>query len=195
VSELFTGAGFRAVEMDAGDVPRLAAFYAANPEYHLIVAGGPAPPAEAREDFEMSLPEGWPCSRKWPVLFEGADGVAGVATMVQDLFAPGIWNIGLFIAATSLHGSGRPRAMYVALESWMKGKGARWSRLGVVDGNARGRAFWARMGYTPVSVRENFRIGRLSHRLHVLVKPLGDADWDWYRRAVPRYAGGAPGEV
>jgi RimJ/RimL family protein N-acetyltransferase len=187
VNELFAGPGFRAIEMEAADITRLAAFYAANPEYHRIVAGGPATPTEAQEDFVAPLPEGWAFTRKWPVLFEDESGeVVGMATLVQDLFAQGVWNVGLFIAATVLHGSGRPRSMYQELEAWMARQGARWLRLGVVQGNARAIAFWERMGYHRVRTREGYRIGLLEHRLHVMVKPLGEADWEAYRRAVPR---------
>lgn len=187
MNELFAGAGFRAVEMEAGDVPRLAAFYAANPEYHHIVAGGPAPPGEAQEDFDARIPDEWSHTRHRMLLFEGEEGaVLGVASLLQDPSAHGAWNLGLFIVATSLHGSGRAQAMYGALESWARDLGARWLRLGVVDGNARGRAFWRRMGYVPVRTRDGYRIGCLSHLLHVMVKPLGDPDWEAYRRAVPQ---------
>lgn len=184
---LFAGAGFRAIEMETADVPRLAAFHAANPEYHRLVAGGPAPPAGAQEDFDAPLPEGWSFTRKWPVLFEDEDGATiGMATLVQDLFAAGVWNLGLFIAATALHGTGRAREMYLALEIWAASQGARWMRLGVVERNARGAAFWRRMGYSQVRIREGYRIGALEHRLLVMVKPLERPDWEAYRRAVPR---------
>ena len=112
--------------------------------------------------------------------------VIGMADLLQDLFAEGIWHVGTFIAATSLHGTGRPHEMYGAMETWMAAAGARWLRLGVVEANARGAAFWRRVGYSPVRVREGFEIGGRKHRLHVLAKPLGEADWEAYLRSVPR---------
>jgi ribosomal protein S18 acetylase RimI-like enzyme len=184
---LFEGEGFRAVEMRAEDVPRVARFHAANPDYFMIVYGEPAPAGEAQSDFDARLPEGFPHRRTWMLLFEDPAGsVIGVASLVQDLFAAGVWNVGLFITAAALHGNGTPHAMYHALEAWMKIQGARWLRLGVVDANKRGAAFWKRMGYTQVRQRENYVLGPRTHLLHVMVKPLADADWDWYRRAVPR---------
>jgi RimJ/RimL family protein N-acetyltransferase len=181
------GAGFRAVEMGAADVARLAAFFAGNPEYHLVISGAPAAPAEAQEEFDSLPPAGFPYERKWMLLYEGDDGaVIGMASLLQDLFAPGIWNIGLFIAATALHGTGRPKGMYHAMEEWMASEGASWLRLGVVEPNPRAAAFWRRVGYSHVRIREDYEIGGRKHRLHVMAKPLAEADWMWYLQAVPR---------
>jgi len=68
----------------------------------------------------------------------------------------------------------------------MKARGARWSRLGVVDANARGQRFWRRMGYTEVRQRPDYETGGRRHLLRVMAKPLGPADWERYRRLVPR---------
>lgn len=190
---LFSGEGFRAVEMFAFDVPRLQAFFEANPAYFQAVSdAGPGPNA-AREDFEAAPPADWPCQRKWMVLFVDGEGeVLAMADILAGLFAPAVWHVGLFIAATSLHGSGRPGALYEALEGWMKGRGARWLRLGVVERNERAARFWRRMGFSEVRVREGCEVGGREHRLHVMAKPLAAADWDWYHRQVPRDRPAAP---
>ena len=173
--------------MQVEDVPRLAAFYAANPEYFMLVYGAPAPADEARIEFDDRPPDDFPYTRKWMLLFGNDDGnVIGVASIIQDLFVPGVWHVGLFITAAAIHGTGLPRAMYDALEAWMKARGAQWLRLGVVDANTRGAAFWRRLGYIEVRCRESYVLGPRTHLLHVLVKPLAAADWDWYLNAVPR---------
>ena len=190
---LFETPEFRALELEAASVPRLASFYADNPEYHVTVAGAPAGPNAAQEDFDARPPEAWAYTRKWVLLFEDDEGAAvGMADLLQDLFEPGIWHVGLFIVATRWHGSGRAQAMFGTLERWMVGQGARWLRLGVVDGNARGSAFWRRVGFAEVRTRENYEVGARRHRLQVMVKPLGEPDWAWYRKAVPRDRPGAP---
>lgn len=189
---LFTGEGFRAVEMFAFDFPRLQAFYDANPPYFLTLTGAPAGPGEAQDDFHARPPAGWPYQRAWRLFFLGLDGtVIGYADVLAGLFAPAVWHVGLFITDTAMHGTGRPAAMYTALEAWMKARGARWVRLGVVERNARAERFWRRAGFTPVRERDH-EAGGQRHRLRVMAKPLGAPDWDAYRRQVPRDHPDAP---
>ncbi len=190
---LFAGPGWRAVEGFALDVPRLQAFFDANPEYHVTVSGAPAGPGEAREDFHAMPPAEWPCTRKWVLLFVDDGGaVVGMADILADLFARGIWHVGLLIVATGLHGSGAAQAMYAGLEGWMRASGARWSRLGVVECNLRGERFWRQVGYREVRQRSDYPVGARRHLLRVMAKPLGHADWDRYFGAVPRDRPEAP---
>ncbi len=184
---LFAGSGWRAVEGFAFDVPLLQAFFDANPEYHVTVSGAPAGPGDAREDFHAMPPAEWPCARKWVLLFVNEEGaVVGMADILADLFAPGIWHVGTFIVATRLHGSGAAQAMYAGLERWMKDSGARWSRLGVVECNLRGERFWRQVGYREVRQRRDYALREKRHLLRVMAKPLGRADWDRYFEEVPR---------
>jgi GNAT superfamily N-acetyltransferase len=184
---VFSGEGFRAVEMFAFDVPRLFAFFQANPLFHQAVAGGPATLESVREDVAARPPPEWPFTRKYMLLvIDDAGGVIGAADILSDLFAAGVWHVGLFVVATALHGTGRPHAIYAALEAWMKARGARWLRLGVVDANPRGERFWRRVGYTEVRQRPDYETSGRKHLLHVMAKPLGPADWERYRRLVPR---------
>lgn len=190
---LFEAPGWRAVEAFAFDIPLLQAFFDANPEYHLAVSGAPAGPGEAKEDFHSMPPAEWPCTRKWVLLFvDGEGAVVGMADILADLFTPGIWHVGLFIVATRLHGSGAAQAMHAGLERWMSASGARWSRLGVVECNLRGERFWRQVGYREVRQRGDYLVGKKSHLLRVMAKPLGRADWDRYFDEVPRDRPGAP---
>lgn len=184
---LFSGEGFRAVEMFAFDAPRLQAFFEANAAYFLALSGAPAGPREAEECLASRPPDGWRHQRKWMLFFVDADGaVIGMADLLAGLFAPAVWHLGLFVAATPLHGGGMPHAMYAGLEAWVRSRGARWVRLGVVERNVRAARFWQRVGFTEVRVRPDYEVGGGRHRLHVLAKPLGAPDWEWYRRNVPR---------
>lgn len=190
---LFAGPGWRAVESFAFDIPLLQAFFDANPDYHMAVCGAPAGPGAAREGFEAMPPPEWPCTRKWMVLLvDGEGAVVGMADLLADLFSPGIWHVGLFIVATRLHGSGAAQAMYAGLEGWMRTSGARWSRLGVVEGNLRGERFWRQVGYREVRQRPDYPVGEKRHLLRVMAKPLGRADWERYFDAVPRDRPEAP---
>lgn len=185
---LFRAGGLAVAAMAPAEVPQLQSFYEANPGYHRLVGGAAPAPDEARRDFEARPPADWALGGKWMLLGRDAEGrVAAVVDVLEDLFAPGIWCVGFFMVAERLHGTGAAAALHEGLVGWMRERGARWSRLGVVDANERALRFWRARGYRLLRLRHDYPVGRLSHTLHVLALPLHDApDWDAYRRLVPR---------
>jgi hypothetical protein len=190
---LFAAGPYRAFELGARDVPRLQRFYDANPEYHLLVKGEPPGVAEAQKDFDDRPPAGWPYEKRWLIGFvDEGDAMVAVADVVSNLLAEGVWHVGLFIVATSLHGSGAAQAIYAGLESWMRAAGARWVRLGVVDCNERGARFWHRCGYREVRQRHGVPTETREHTVHVLVKPLANGPLAEYLEIVPRDRPEAP---
>lgn len=187
MTALFAAGPYRAIELAEADIPRLQRFYEENPEYHLRVEGRAPGPDTAREDFHGRPPPGWPYTRKWVLAFEDERGaMAGMADLLSDLHASSVWNIGLFIVATRLHGGGAARRMHDGLEAWMRANGARWLRLGVVEGNARGERFWERAGYLEVRKRYDYAVGARTATLRVMVKPAPGAGLDEYLALVPR---------
>lgn len=190
---LFPGPAFRALEIGAEDIAGLQRFFEANPEYFVTV-GGEGPGAdEARKEFEETPPKDWTWERRWLIRFVGEDdAMVGMAQVVSNLHAEGVWHIGLFIVATSLHGSGAAQAMYAGLEAWMLRNGARWLRLGVVEGNGRAQRFWERLGCREVRTREGVRIGRRISAVRVMVKPLADGRLPEYLDMVARDRPEAP---
>ena len=115
---------------------------------------------------------------------EGA--VQAVADIVSDMLAPGVWHVGLFIVATARQGNGDAQVLYRSLEAWARQNGAHWMRLGVVAGNVRGQRFWDRMGFVEVRRREAVTMGRLTHTLRVMAKPVAGGSFDDYLALVPR---------
>ena len=184
---VFSGAAFRAFEMGIEDAPRLQEFFESNPEYFLAVGGVGPSPAQAKEEFEDLPPAGMPFRKMWLLEFRGRDGpMAGMATVVSDLIAEHVWHVGLFIVATSLHGSGAAQDMYACLESWMRGQGARWSRLGVVQGNLRAERFWEGQGYSENRTRLVEAAGRRTNTVRVMAKPLAGGSLSDYLALVAR---------
>lgn len=190
---LFSGPSFRALEIGEDGVPELQRFFEANPEYFRIV-GGEGPGADtAREEFEDRPPAGWPYGRVWLVRFvDGAGNMIGVAEVVSNLLAVGVWHIGLFLVATSLHGSGVARVLYAGLEDWMRRGGARWLRLNVVVGNDRAERFWERAGFREVRRRGGVEIGRRINTVRVMTKPLANGPLAEYLQMVARDRPEAP---
>ena len=184
---LFATHSFRCSELRAGALPDLQAFLERNPEYHLAVNGKAPGPHEAREEFESLPPAHWPFEKKWMLRFTGSDGeMSGMADVLSNLFVEGVWHIGLFIVATRLHGQGAAYAMYDALEAWMRSQGARWSRLGVVEGNGRAERFWEKVGYVEVRKRLAIEMDDRVNDVRVMAKPLAGATLSEYLAIVAR---------
>jgi GNAT superfamily N-acetyltransferase len=187
VSALFSAGAFRAIEMTAADVPALQRFFEANPGYHVAVNGEAPGSGAAQQEFDQQPPAGWPFEKRWLLkLVDGHGAMIGIVDLISNLFAAGVWHVGLFMIATSLHGGGAARALYDALEAWMRERGARWLRLGVVIGNSRAERFWEKAGYQDVRKREGVEMGKRVNALRVMAKPLGEPDWAAYLASVPR---------
>jgi GNAT superfamily N-acetyltransferase len=185
---LFEAGPWRARPMGAGDAPWLQAFLDANPLYFVTVNGRPAGPGDALAELTERPPADMTYRElHWLAFVDEAGSLQGVANVLSDLLAPGVWHTGLFIVATALHGTGAARMLYEALEAWMRRDGAQWLRLGVVLGNARAEAFWQRAGYSEVRQRSNVDTGGRLNTIRVMAKPLAvDAFFEDYLAMVPR---------
>lgn len=184
---LFETDRHRAVELGREHLSVLQAFIAANPEYYLETSGAPPLPTQAQEEFDYDLPAEWTFRKKWVLAFLDADDrVIGMCGLISDLFAPGVWHIGLFVVATTLHGRGTAQKLYRALEAWIHGRGGRWIRLGVVEGYARAERFWERLGYVEVRKRHGVAMGQRTHTVRVMVKPLASDTLSAYLELVAR---------
>lgn len=177
----------RAIELTSLDISRLQEFFDLNPEYFFMMNGEGPGPGEAHEEMHGELPAGWPYTKKWIIGFEAnAGSLVGMANVVSDLLAPGVWHIGLFMVATTMHGSGEARDIYQQLEHWTCRKGARWLRLGVVIGNERAERFWERNGFVEVRTRDDVEMGKRINSLRVMSKALAGGSVAEYLLLVSR---------
>jgi RimJ/RimL family protein N-acetyltransferase len=184
---LFAAGTVRAVELRADDIPALQRFFEQNPDYFICVNGQPAVANEAHEEFHSSLPEGWSFTRKSILGFvDEAGTMVGMANIISDFLAPGVWHIGLYMVATNLHGRGTARALHERMENWMREAGAHWLRLGVVAGNMRAERFWERLGFVEVRQRHGIAMGSRVNTVRVMAKPLGPATLTEYLALVSR---------
>jgi GNAT superfamily N-acetyltransferase len=190
---LFSVGTLQALELGPAEVPALQRFFDANPAYFQTIGDQPPGPDEARQEYEDLPPAGMTFSRKWLIGFYDASGadLLGMATVLSDLISPGVWHLGLYIIASSLHGGGQAQALYQALEDWAIAQGAEWMRLGVVQGNTRAERFWCRQAYQPLRLRTGIVMGQRTTSVVVMLKPLrgqilpGPA-LDAYLNLVPR---------
>ena len=186
-SPLFSAGDLRAVALQAKDIPDLQRFLEANPEYFLAVQGDLPGPEEAASQFHNELPASYTYTKRWLLGFvDDAGSLAGMASLVSDFSAPGVWHIGLFIVATERHGSGDAQALYRALEQWMNRSGAQWVRLAVVEGNVRAERFWEKAGFTEVRKHYAAEMGQQLNTLCVMAKPLAGGALAEYYALIPR---------
>jgi len=175
---LFSAGGLRAQALDASELPELQRFFEANPLYFETVNGAPPRPDEAAQEFHDRPPAHMPYDRVWVIgVRDDAGDLVAMASVLENLLAPEVWHIGLYIVATHLHGSGSAAALHDGLQAWIVANGARWIRLGVVAGNARALRFWTKLGYVEVRQRQG---------MSLRVKTLGDASLADYLQRVER---------
>ena len=187
MTPLFEVAGLRAVEYGRPELPRLQAFFEANPGYFEAVNGTPVRPDEAQQEFDDLPPPEMPFRQRWIIGFEADGGAAqAIAIVLADFIVPRVWHVGLFIVASALHGQGLAGRAYAALEDWMRGQGAHWLRLGAVVGNTRAERFWPKMGYREVRRRLGVQTGVKTSTVIVFVKPLGEATLAGYLQLMER---------
>ncbi|MFO1251853.1 MAG: GNAT family N-acetyltransferase [Inhella sp.] len=188
------GPGWFGVPIDGADAEELQRFLEANPDYSRLVAGRDWLPGEALSELTERPPADWPQGplRHLAVLDAESGAWRGYLNWVEDLLAPGVWHIGLFLIDARSHGSGLATQVFDAWAAHAQAQGARWLRLGAVVGNARAEAFWRRQGYRDVRLRDGIPMGLLSQQVRVMVRPLGSADLASYLQAVPRDRPEAP---
>jgi len=185
---VFEAAGYCAEVARRDDIPALQVFLETNPAYTRLVEGREVASDAAATEFDDEPPAAFAFDRRWLLLVrERASGeLVGVIDLVKDLLAPGIWNVGLFLIAERLHGSGVAAELHAALQHWMHGQGARWLRLNVVDRNLRGARFWRRQGYTFICPREWAAPSGRVNTVWTLVKPLAGESLAGYLGAQTR---------
>jgi GNAT superfamily N-acetyltransferase len=183
----FAPGSFRVSPLVASDVPALQAFFEENPDYFLAVNGEPPRPCEAQEEFDDLPPADMSFNERWLIGFTDPAGkLVGFAGALSDILAARVWHIGIFIVASSLHGTGAASALYDTLERWMAANGAAWIRLGVVEGNVKAERFWRKTGYREVRKRLGIAMGSRTNDVRVLVKPLGSGSIAEYLSLVER---------
>jgi RimJ/RimL family protein N-acetyltransferase len=184
---LFTAGAVRARVLRADEVPALQRLFEANPEYFLAIHGIPPRADEAQQEFDDVPPAWMNYGARWVIgLVDEAGALVGTAGVLSDFLVPGVWHVGLFMLASERHGSGLAAALYSAMEAWMQRGGARWVRLGVVQGNAKAEAFWAKMGFIETRKRFDADTGVRRHTLRVCVKPLAGQTVEGYLALMER---------
>lgn len=184
---MFTIGDIAAFALGEADIPHLQRFFERNPEYFITVGGDLPQHDTAKNEFFDRPPAEMPYDKVYVLGFLDAAGdLVAMTSLVENLFAKHVWHVGLFVVATSLHGAGIAHAFYAALEEWLQKQGALWIRLGVVKGNVKAEGFWRRQQFVEVRCRHDVLIGKLTHTISVMIKPVSDRDLNEYLKVVSR---------
>lgn len=175
------------VDLTSHGEATLQVFFETNPLYFLAVHGEPAQSNEAHEEIYGALPADLPYTHKYVFGYQDSSGeLVAMANIISDLLAHAVWHVGTFIVATARHGTGDAQILYGSLEQWARQAGARWMRLGVVQGHARAEVFWERQGYLQVAERNGIAMGRNMNTVRVMAKPLVGQSLSEYYALVTR---------
>jgi GNAT superfamily N-acetyltransferase len=193
VAILLSTANFQAREMIEDEVPQLQLFFEENPAYFEAVHGQGPTPQEGQQEFDDFPPADMPFGKRWMLVVTGTDGQwMATVQLLSDFLAPAVWHIGLFIVATPLYGTGIARTIYDAMELWMRNQGARWVRLGAVEGWGKAENFWRKMSCPQVRSRDAVAIGQRVNNGRMMAKPLTGGAISDYLQMVKR---GNPGHA
>lgn len=172
------------------DIEALARFCRDNPAYDIFLTGELPNEAEWVEDFLTDLPPPeFNARATYKLVASAADDPSKIKAIIDvtlDMLAIGVGHISLFQVAERCHGTGLAHDLYRGLEDWLAREGSKVIRLGVLDGNSRGMAFWTRHGYQETRTRIGTAPTSKQRHSHVMFKPLLPMSLDQYRTLVPR---------
>jgi GNAT superfamily N-acetyltransferase len=140
-------------------------------DYYRLWKGRAACAADVDEIFENIPPGCDPALSHRLGFFEGAE-LVGVAELSFGFPAESDAYLGLMILAPHARSRGLGPLFLAEVEAIARQHGAPALYLAVLEQNPRGRAFWARSGFTPTGVQREMVENGIHHRLFRLKKPL-----------------------
>jgi GNAT superfamily N-acetyltransferase len=155
--------------LDAAEVPLVAGFYRAAPDYWLLAEGAVDPDRQAAAFFTDCGPGCDPAQSDRLGLFLGPI-LSGVADVCYGFPEPSDAYLGLMLLGPWAQGQAHGRTFLTHIERLARDRRAPRLYLAVLEANPRGRAFWLREGFCPTGLSR--RDDDTGHVLHRLVKAL-----------------------
>jgi GNAT superfamily N-acetyltransferase len=117
-------------------------------DYYRLHEGRDVTPSEARDEWD-DLPDAAQRTDKHVVgLYAGE--LVGVVEVLCDWPRAATWNIGLLLLDPAVRGRAAGTQIVEAIDARAAEAGADTLRISVIPENARGMAFWRRLGFHPV---------------------------------------------
>lgn len=127
---------------------------------------------DAGHHILFDLPGGKALKDKYVYGMYSENGILiAVIDTIKNFPVTGEWTIGLLMIDPKERGKGFGRKLHALLSTWiLKEQGTRL-RIGVIEENLKGAAFWRQMGYTEVK-RVKGTYGNKEHMVIVMDLPL-----------------------
>ena len=160
----------------AADLGRVEAIYGAAADY-LALESGLTPAEAARAFFEDRPPASVEVPLKFGIVGDGGELVA-IGDLAFDYPERGDVYLGLLLLVPAARGAGLGSAILSEIQRFARQRGAARLLLGVIDDNARARAFWERQGFKQAQTSGPHALGHRRHIVHRLILPLADTASD-----------------
>ena len=134
-----------------GDLPALLEFCLGNAAYYSFIRCTPDR-ENLREQLTILPPGAAPEQKRFLGRWEG-DDLTAILDVILDWPRPGVAYVGWLMVAQPRQGCGIGWQTVELLAAQLKTKGYHTLRLGCVEDNLPGLAFWRRCGFTPTGER------------------------------------------
>ncbi|NCB73391.1 MAG: GNAT family N-acetyltransferase [Clostridia bacterium] len=119
-------------------------------DYYLLHCGVSPAEREVREILD-DLPPNKGYEDKFVLgVLNNQNKLVGVLDIIRDYVDKGEWTIGLMLLDPLVRGKRLGQTVHSALIDWARGLGAKSFRIGVIEENLNGQAFWKAMGYQKI---------------------------------------------
>lgn len=119
-------------------------------DYYILHDGVLPSENEALEIFN-ALPPGKNYEDKFSLgIYKSENELIGVIDIVRNFPVDGEWMLGLLLIEPEARNSGLGKLIHEALVKWAISLGSRSFRIGVIEGNHKGRKFWTDLGYIKI---------------------------------------------
>ena len=123
-------------------------------------------------EFEAAPPGRTTADKFMFGLFNDENRIAGLITADRDWPEAGGWWISLLLIDPTERGTGIAADFVHAFFKWVEGQGAQHIGLAVFEENKRADRFWRALGFEYVRSTEPRNIGKKTHVLHVMRRPM-----------------------
>jgi len=142
--------GYRVSRLGDDDRPAVSDLCKRCSDYYLLHCEVLPAEREVKEIFE-DLPPNKGYEDKFVLGVYGTESdLVGVLDVIRDYVVKGEWTLGLMILDPKERGQGLGKRIHNSFIFWAKGLGAESFRLGVIEENKNGHAFWNAMGYEKI---------------------------------------------
>ena len=153
------------------DAPSVLDLYLRCTDYFLLQDGEAAVASDAHELF-IDVPPSKRPEEQYVLGYRREGRLDAVAALVPDYPQSRDWYLGLLLLDPQVRGQGLGREMYIGIERWSGGRGAKRMLLAVLAENSAAHRFWRSLGFKFVRTVEATDFKRKSHVRYELARHL-----------------------